>query len=119
MKIFHSLTMHHSLRCHQISETTFEDAAALATAYAPASALFLHLGLERMPQNQASVGDESKNVLIWGASSSFGAIAAQMASLAGYRVVGVASARNAGLVKSLGAGIHFIDRSSLSVVADL
>ncbi|POR31161.1 Uncharacterized protein TPAR_08622 [Tolypocladium paradoxum] len=100
----------------KIANTPFEEAASLATAYAPASALFLHLGLER-PQIPTA-GKRQGVVLIWGASSSFGAIAAQLASHAGYAVVGVAHGRNADMVKSLGV-THFIDRTSDRAVSDL
>jgi NADPH:quinone reductase-like Zn-dependent oxidoreductase len=57
-------------------------------------------------------------VLIWGASSSFGAYATQLAAEAGYTVVGVASARNADLVRSFGAA-HFVDRKSATVEQEL
>ncbi|KAI8402269.1 hypothetical protein FOFC_17576 [Fusarium oxysporum] len=42
-----------------------------------------------------SAGRKVEKVLIWGASSSFGAYATRLAVEAGYTVVGVASARNA------------------------
>jgi NADPH:quinone reductase-like Zn-dependent oxidoreductase len=56
--------------------------------------------------------------LIWGVSSSFGALAAQLAGQAGYAVVGVAHGRNADMVTSLGV-THFVDRTSDRVVPDL
>lgn len=87
----------------------------MATAYAPASALFLHLALERP---QVPKTDKKQAVLIWGASSSFGAIATQLAKSSGYTVVGVAHGRNRDLVMSLGA-THFVDRTSNRVIPDL
>jgi NADPH:quinone reductase-like Zn-dependent oxidoreductase len=57
-------------------------------------------------------------VLIWGASSSFGAYATQLAAEAGYTVVGVASARNAELVQSFGAAC-FVDRQSPDAMQEL
>lgn len=100
----------------KIADTPFEEAANLATSYAPASALFLQLGLERPESSKAPVKNEK--ILIWGVSSSFGAIAAQLANHAGYTVVGVAHGRHASVVKELGV-THFLDRTSDNVVSDL
>jgi hypothetical protein len=83
------------------------------------SALFLHLGLERPSSDTSSKSTEKKeNVLIWGISSSFGALSAQLARDAGYTVVGVASGRHATLATEFGVS-HFVDRTSSSVVPDL
>lgn len=101
----------------QISETPFEDAASLATAYGPMSALFLHLGLER-PSGGPEVAKKDEKVLIWGVSSSFGAFSAEIAKIAGYTVVGTASARHAELAKSVGVA-YFADRYAPSVVEDV
>jgi NADPH:quinone reductase-like Zn-dependent oxidoreductase len=80
------------------------------------SALVLHLHLDKpSPPNPLN---KSKKILIWGASSSFGAYAVQIAANAGYSVVGVASASNAELVKSLGA-TEFVDRTQLSASEEL
>jgi NADPH:quinone reductase-like Zn-dependent oxidoreductase len=62
--------------------------------------------------------NKTKLVLIWGASSSFGAYAVQLAVKAGYTVVGVASGANAQLVKALGAS-HFVDRKSSNTAQEL
>lgn len=101
---------------YQIGETPFPEAANLSTAYAPACAFVLHLGLNR-PQipEAASTGEK---VLIWGVSSSLGAIATQMAAHAGYTVVGVASGRHAEVAESLGIS-HFVDRTSSDAVLKL
>lgn len=101
----------------QISETPFEDAASLATAYGPLSALFLHLGLER-PSGRTEVAKRDENILIWGVSSSFGAFSSQIAKIAGYTVVGTASGRHAELAKTVGVD-HFVDRNSPSVFEDV
>jgi NADPH:quinone reductase-like Zn-dependent oxidoreductase len=101
----------------QIGDYSFEEAASLATMYGPASALFLHLGLER-PTNPPKNPEKKERVLVWGASSSFGGLAAQLASKSGYIVVGVASARNEELAKSLGVSL-FVDRASETVTEDL
>jgi NADPH:quinone reductase-like Zn-dependent oxidoreductase len=85
--------------------------------YGAASALFLHLGLDK-PSVEAKSENKAENILIWGASSSFGAYATQLAVEAGYTVVGVASAQNARLVQSFGA-THFVDRKSPGVSQEL
>jgi NADPH:quinone reductase-like Zn-dependent oxidoreductase len=61
---------------------------------------------------------EKETVLIWGVTSSFGALSAQLAQHAGYTVVGVASARHADLARELAIS-HFVDRMSANVVHDL
>lgn len=76
------------------------------------SALVLHLHLEK-PSSTPNPLNKSKKILIWGASSSFGACAVQIAAGAGYSVVGVASGANAELVISLGVS-EFIDRTQSS-----
>ena len=104
--------------CRQIGDNSFEDTAVLSTSYSPASALFLHLGLERPSFAGPNLQNKQHKILIWGASSSFGAFAVQLAVDSGYTVVGVASGRNASLVTSIGA-THFIDRTSPTAVIDL
>lgn len=81
------------------------------------SALVLHLRLDK-PSPTPNPLNKSQKILVWGASSSFGAYAVQIAASAGYSVVAVASASNAELVKSLGA-VEFVDRSQPSASEDL
>jgi hypothetical protein len=83
------------------------------------SALFLHLGLERPSSDRLTKPIErNENVLIWGVSSSFGALSAQLAREAGYTVVGVASNRHSDLAREVGVS-HFVDRTAPNVVSDL
>lgn len=96
---------------------SFEVAASVSNLYGAASALVLHLHLDR-PSPSPNPINTAKRVLIWGASSSFGAYATQLATQAGYTVIGVASARSSDLVHSLGAK-HFIDRNSPTVTQEL
>lgn len=70
------------------------------------------MGLER---NFQTPRNTIQKVLIWGVSSSFGALSAQIANLAGYIVVGVANGRHAELASSIGV-TSFLDRTSPSVV---
>ncbi|KAK9242294.1 hypothetical protein V1506DRAFT_509572 [Lipomyces tetrasporus] len=73
----------------KIGDVPFETASAISSFYGTVSALILRLDL--------------------GASFSFGAFAVQLASNAGYAVVGVASAHNAQLVEWLGAAHSSIE----------
>jgi D-arabinose 1-dehydrogenase-like Zn-dependent alcohol dehydrogenase len=57
-------------------------------------------------------------VLVWGGSSSVGCNAIQLAVASGYRCVATASARNAGLLKELGAS-EVLDHSSPAIVEDV
>ncbi|RYP43574.1 hypothetical protein DL770_011569 [Monosporascus sp. CRB-9-2] len=101
----------------KIGDTPFEEAAAISTAYGVMSALFIHLGLER-PSSGSHRVSKGEKVLVWGVSSSFGVFAAQIATMAGYTVVGVASGRHSELAKTIGVA-HFADRISPSVVETL
>jgi NADPH:quinone reductase-like Zn-dependent oxidoreductase len=101
----------------QIGEVSFEQAASVSNLYGAASALILHLHLER-PSNKPNPENKNKKILIWGASSSFGAYATQLAARAGYSVVGVASSKNAKLVESFGAA-RCVDRKSPTVLQEL
>ncbi|EXA30428.1 hypothetical protein FOVG_18197 [Fusarium oxysporum f. sp. pisi HDV247] len=101
----------------KIGGLSFETASSISNLYGAASALFLHLQLEK-PSGEPKSDRKAEKVLIWGASSSFGAYATQLAAEAGYAVVGVASARNAELVQSFGAA-HFVDRESPGTLQEL
>jgi NADPH:quinone reductase-like Zn-dependent oxidoreductase len=101
----------------QIGQASFEAAVSVSNLYGAVSALILHLHLER-PSNNPNPENKNKKVLIWGASSSFGAYATQIAARAGYGVVGVASSGNAQLVRSFGA-TYFVDRKSPTVKQEL
>lgn len=83
------------------------------------SALFLHLHLERPPAHKPVQPVQRKErVLIWGVSSSLGALSAQLAREAGYTVIGVASSHHAALATRSGVS-HFLSRTSESLIADL
>ena len=87
-------------------ELAFEQAAVLPLAFATAACgLFLarHLGLRHpsvAPPGQAP--DEA--VLVWGASTSVGSCAVQLAAAAGYAVIATCSARQFEHARRLGAG---------------
>ncbi|KAF4948225.1 hypothetical protein FSARC_13791 [Fusarium sarcochroum] len=102
----------------KIYEKTFEEAAAISTAYGTFSALILHLKLEQPDLGSVLPTKREENILIWGASSSFGAAAIQIARKAGYGVVAVASGRHQDLVESFGAS-RFVDRNAENVVEEV
>ncbi|BAE62674.1 unnamed protein product [Aspergillus oryzae RIB40] len=98
----------------------YEDAVVLPLGInTAASCLFAEktLGLE-VPSIHGVRSPRGKALLIWGASSSVGACGVQMATRAGYEVVGVASKRNHEMVKGLGASVCF-DQSDPTLVDDI
>ncbi|KFA61099.1 hypothetical protein S40285_09698 [Stachybotrys chlorohalonatus IBT 40285] len=101
----------------KIGDEPFETAASVSNLYGDASALFLHFHLEK-PSQELRSEHRAEKILIWGASSSFGAYATQLAAEAGYAVVGVASAQNIELVQSFGAA-QFVDRKSPAVFQEV
>lgn len=101
----------------QIDDQSFEAAVSISSLAYPASALFIHLSLEK-PTQHPNPSNKNKKVLVWGASSSFGAYATYLAARAGYTVIGVASSHNKPLVLSFGAE-HFVDRHSPTVKQEL
>ncbi|WP_068088888.1 zinc-binding alcohol dehydrogenase family protein [Novosphingobium rosa] len=96
----------------------FEAAAVLPLALSTAACgLFQQDQLALDPPSLAPRRN-GKWVLIWGASTSVGCNAVQLAVAAGYQVVATASPANFDYVKSLGASLVFDYRSN-SVVADI
>ncbi|KAI9745721.1 MAG: hypothetical protein M1818_001257 [Claussenomyces sp. TS43310] len=99
---------------------TYEDATVLPLGInTAATCMFMDetLGL-KWPFSDGSKHSRGKTVLIWGASSSVGSCGVQLATHAGYEVVGVASKRNHEMVKSLGANSCF-DQSSSTLADDI
>ena len=74
-----------------------------------------HLGL---PFPTLEKKDSGKTIIVWGGSSSVGALAIQLAVAAGAKVIATASKRNFDFCKSAGA-IEVLDYSSSSIVDDL
>ena len=82
---------------------SFKDASVLPLAISTASSglhmkEFLHL-----PYPSTKPQPTGKSILVFGASSSVGALAVQLAVASGVKVIATASAHNHDLVKSLGA----------------
>jgi NADPH:quinone reductase-like Zn-dependent oxidoreductase len=96
----------------------FESAAVLPLGLSTAAcALFQtdQLGLRHPTADAVPTGEV---VLVWGASTSVGMNAVQLAVAAGYEVVATASPRNSDAVRALGA-TEVLDHASPTVVADL
>ncbi|KAI0127652.1 putative alcohol dehydrogenase [Xylariales sp. AK1849] len=84
----------------------FEQAVVLPLSISTSSsALFAHLKL-RLPTPEGSRAARNEIILIWGAASSMGSTAIQLAVAAGYNVITTASAKNHEYVKSLTSGDH-------------
>ncbi|MBB5719858.1 NADPH:quinone reductase-like Zn-dependent oxidoreductase [Stakelama sediminis] len=97
---------------------SWEQAAVLPLGIATAAcALFQkqHLALAHPSAPPSPIG---KTVLIWGASTSVGSNAVQLAVAAGYEVIATASPRNHAFVQQLGAEAVY-DYRSPTVVRDL
>ncbi|KAF5668251.1 oxidoreductase [Fusarium denticulatum] len=96
------------------------DASALPlTAVTAACALFQKDQLAlRMPQTKAHRKHTGERVLIWGAGTSVGKNAVQLAVAAGYDVIATASPKSWETVRSLGASAVFDYRSS-SIINDV
>lgn len=95
------------------SNTSFEDAATIPLAAMTAAiGLFVRMDLpEPHADGSANPAAKGKGVIVWGASSSVGAFAVQMAKKAGLYVIGIAGA-GAELAKSLGCDVVLDYRAS-------
>ncbi len=99
-------------------DLSFEQAAVLPLALSTASTgLFQpdHLGL---PLPTVNPPERHETVLVWGASTSVGSNAVQLARCSGYRVLGTASPRNFDYVRSLGAAAA-VDYHSRTAVDEI
>ncbi|KAF5708529.1 zinc-binding alcohol dehydrogenase domain-containing protein [Fusarium mundagurra] len=89
------------------------------TAVTAACALFQKDQLAiRMPQTKAHRNPTGETVLVWGAGTSVGKNAVQLAVAAGYDVIATASPKSWDTVRSLGASAVF-DYRSPSVINDI
>ncbi|MGB3337862.1 MAG: zinc-binding dehydrogenase [Devosia sp.] len=96
----------------------FSDAAVLPLGLGTAAGgLYGKRQLALVPPSHSPVARQ-EIVLVWGGSSSVGANAIQLAVASGYTVITTASARNAEMLKSLGASAVF-DHASASIVKDV
>ena len=89
---------------------SFEEGSILPMSVATAAVgMFLSMGIPRPPAKQQG------GFLVWGASSSVGTAAVQIAASLGYTVYGVCGPRHSAMVKKLGAHETF-DYNSSSIV---
>ena len=84
-------------------EVTLTDAAVLPLALTTAAAGLFEPDQLALALPGAPGVDQEATVLVWGASTSVGNSAVQLAVNAGYRVLGTSSPRNFALVRALGA----------------
>ncbi|KIW17506.1 hypothetical protein PV08_04700 [Exophiala spinifera] len=113
--------------CPIPDDVSFEQAAVLPLAVSTAAhGLFSpkHLGLplprphDVAQQEDTGTTKRTGTLLVWGAASSVGCVAVQLAVAAGVKVVATASKRNFDFCKHIGAE-HVFDYNSPSVVGDL
>ncbi len=99
-------------------DMAFADAVVLPLGLGTAaSGLYGRTQLALTPPSH-SPSARSEVVLVWGGSSSVGCNAIQLATASGYRCVAIASARNAVLLKELGAS-EVLDHASPTIVQDV
>ncbi|RAR00653.1 GroES-like protein [Stemphylium lycopersici] len=89
------------------SDMTFTSASVLPLAISTAAACLFKKETLALPMPSSNPSSTGKSVLVWGGSSSVGAVAIQLAAGAGVKVVTVASKHNLDSVKSLGATAAF------------
>ncbi|OKL62630.1 hypothetical protein UA08_01903 [Talaromyces atroroseus] len=98
---------------------SYEDGATFPMAFATvAVAYFERLGIARPQEAQQQ---QQSGILIWGASSSTGTAAVQLAKELGFKVFATASPKNHEYVKSLGASkvVDYRDPDAVSKLAQL
>jgi NADPH:quinone reductase-like Zn-dependent oxidoreductase len=84
-------------------DLSFEQAAVLPLALSTAATGLFQPDHLALPLPTIGPPDRHETVLVWGASTSVGSNAVQLARSAGYRVIATASPRNFDYVRSLGA----------------
>nr|BAK03106.1 predicted protein [Hordeum vulgare subsp. vulgare] len=100
---------------HKPKALSFAQVATIGVgALTAADGLFLHMGLKAPGEGD----NHGKYILVWGAASSVGAYAVQLAALAGLKVIATASPKNFDYVKSLGAQ-HVVDYNSPHAVEEI
>lgn len=95
---------------------TFEQAATIGQSCLTAAVgIFKPLRLPLPSKSTISSLPEPYYLLVWGASGSVGALAVQLASLAGFVVIAVCSPHNFEMVRKLGA-TYLVDRAAPDAV---
>lgn len=96
----------------------FADAAVLPLGLGTAASGLYGTSQLGLDAPSLSPTRRSEFVLVWGASSSVGCNAVQLAVASGYRCIATASARNADMVKALGADL-VLDHASPTIVDEV
>lgn len=118
---------HSALTSRIPAAMSFSDASVLPLALSTAAqglfaADYLALTPPRASPSAEQPGSSSssnKAILVWGGSSSVGAVAVQLARASGVTVLATASARNLGALRSELGADHVFDYKSASVVDDI
>ncbi|ETI27269.1 hypothetical protein G647_09952 [Cladophialophora carrionii CBS 160.54] len=99
---------------------SYEDAVVLPLGMATAASCLFPTTMLKLdsPPLDRKAERNGKVLLVWAASSSVGSSGVQLASQAGYTVIGVCSGRNFDMVTSLGA-VKCFDHASPAVVDDV
>lgn len=100
------------------SSMSFASASVLPLAISTAAALLFKKETLALPMPSSNPPSTNKSVLVWGGSSSVGAVAIQLAVAAGVKVVSVASKHNLDHLKGLGAAAAF-DYKDPNVAQDI
>ena len=116
---FQNYTVCNALVVAKIPSTmTFASASVLPVAISTALACLFKKEALALPLPCSNPPSTGKSVLVWGGSSSVGAVAIQLAVAAGVKVVSVASKHNLESLKSLGATAAF-DYKDANVIHDI
>lgn len=98
----------------------FEQAAVLPLALSTAATGLFQRDHLALPLPTLDAPDRQETVLVWGASTSVGSNAVQLARCAGYRVIATASPHNFDYVRSLGAAaaVDYHSRTAVDEIID-
>lgn len=92
-----------ALSCKIPDSISYEDASVLPLAISTAASALYMKDFLKLPYPSIGAKPSGKSVLVFGGSSSVGALGVQLAAASGVKVIATASPRNHALVKSLGA----------------
>ncbi|KAF1942275.1 GroES-like protein [Clathrospora elynae] len=100
------------------SNMSYTSATVLPLAISTAAACLYKKEALALPLPSSNPSSTGKSVLVWGGSSSIGAIAIQLAVASGVKVVSIASKHNLAKIKELGASAAF-DYKDPKVIDDI
>ena len=100
------------------AHVSYEQAAVVPLGVSTAACGLFESHLLALTLPQAEAAPTGRSVVVWGASTSVGSNAVQLAAHAGYRVLATASPHNFDYVRSLGAE-HVVDYHSPAAAGDV